>query len=290
MFFIFRRMEIIVNGLWIGDQLSPLELLCIKSFLDHGHSFHLWAYHPLDLPAWTGLEMKDANKILPEKSIFRYRRGNEFGHGKGSLAGFSDIFRYKLLWEKGGWWTDMDITCLKPLDLGSDYIFRPHDVLAVVGNLMKCPARSPLMEYCYKKAIQEVNADNTDWLKPIRILNEGIEKHELQAFIFPEISNPDRWEVVNYHRYFYGKKQKPYYIFHWMNEEWRAKKIKKNEVLKGSFLAQLMKSHEIEVEVKEEKPSLNKLLIWAKKVWVPLIPYPIRKTVKRLFLKNIFHD
>ncbi len=279
-------MKAIINGLWIGTALSPLELLCIKSYLDHGHIFHLWVYHPLEYPDWTGLIIKDANEILPEQSIFRYERGNEFGHGKGSLAGFSDIFRYKLLWEKGGWWTDMDITCLKPLNIEADYVFRSHDVLIVVGNLMKCPAKSPLMGYCFKRAVREVDAQNRDWLKPIRILNEGVKRYKLQSYIFSDISNPDRWEIVDYHRFFYGKKKKPYYIFHWMNEEWRAKKISKEEVNKGSFLYHLMKSHSIDVLETESGFTFNKILVWAKKQVIPLLPYPVRNFLKRIIVNK----
>ena len=128
-------MEQAINGLWIGDELSPLELLCIKSYLDNGHSFHLWSYQSFQLPSWPGLTAKDANEILPEKFVFRYKNGNAFGHGKGSLAGFSDIFRYKLLWEKGGWWTDMDITCLKPLDLDSEYVKSSQSIWLLENSL-----------------------------------------------------------------------------------------------------------------------------------------------------------
>ena len=32
----------VIKSLWIGDQLSRLEQLCIKSFLYHGHEFHLY--------------------------------------------------------------------------------------------------------------------------------------------------------------------------------------------------------------------------------------------------------
>jgi hypothetical protein len=102
----------IVHGLWVGSELSALELLSIKSFLFHGHEFHLWLYESIQTPLPDGVIVQDANKILAKKHVFRYKNKSNFGHGKGSLAGFSDIFRYKLLYDKGGWWADMDITCL----------------------------------------------------------------------------------------------------------------------------------------------------------------------------------
>jgi len=71
----------IINGLWVGSHLSPLELLCIKSFLDHGHIFHLWTYQELELPNWEGLVQKDANEILKEAFVFRYKKGKKEAGG-----------------------------------------------------------------------------------------------------------------------------------------------------------------------------------------------------------------
>ena len=34
-------------------------------------------------------------------------------HG-GSYAMFADMFRYLLLYLKGGWWSDLDMLCLRP--------------------------------------------------------------------------------------------------------------------------------------------------------------------------------
>ena len=42
--------NLVVHGMWIGERLSKLELLTIRSFLHHGHEFHLWLYDPLDTP------------------------------------------------------------------------------------------------------------------------------------------------------------------------------------------------------------------------------------------------
>ena len=100
----------IVQGLWIGSQLSQIEVACISSYLKQGHEFHLYAYSSFpNLP--KGAVWKDANEIIPEQDIFTYEKGP----GKGSYAAFANLFRYKLLFEKGGWWSDMDFICLKPL-------------------------------------------------------------------------------------------------------------------------------------------------------------------------------
>ena len=90
-----------VNALWIGKQLSKLELLTLHSFIAHGHSFKLWLYDELENDLPESIEIGDASVIIPREKVFSYRNQNSFGHGKGSYAGFSDIFRYKLLHEHG---------------------------------------------------------------------------------------------------------------------------------------------------------------------------------------------
>lgn len=229
-----------VNGLWIGNTLSKIELLTLHSFIKQGHIFHLWTYEKLlnDLPA--GVVIEDANEILPRETVFRYNNVNKYGHGKGSVSGFSDIFRYKLLYDKGGWWTDMDVTCLKPLNFSVPYFFRKHHHLELVGNVMKAPVQSKLMLSCYNEAAAEVNENNTDWHKPIEILNKYVFENNLQQYVYPYISNHDDWNRIV--GYVVGNDPMPeqYYFIHWMNEEWRSRDIDKNDFRYRSVLGQQM--------------------------------------------------
>ncbi len=229
-----------VNGLWIGNTLSKIELLTLHSFIKQGHIFHLWTYEKLlnDLP--EGVVIEDANEILPRETVFRYNNINKYGHGKGSVSGFSDIFRYKLLYDKGGWWTDMDVTCLKPLNFSVPYFFRKHHHLELVGNVMKAPVHSKLMLACYTEAAAEVNENNTDWHKPIEILNKYVFENNLQQYVYPYISNHDDWNRIV--GYVVGNDPIPeqYYFIHWMNEEWRSRDIDKNDFRYRSVLGQQM--------------------------------------------------
>lgn len=244
-----------VHALWIGDQLSPVELLCIHSFLNFGYTFHLWIYSPIEnIP--EQVVVCDANEILTSKHIFRYNHTNQFGHGKGSLAGFSDIFRYKLLYEKGGIWVDMDITCLKAIDIAGEYIFRYHGKEGVVGNFIKCPPKSAVMKYCYEKAVKLVNADNTDWMLPLRILREGIYSYNLQNFIY-NISNEDSWLVIVK----LLKKNIPlpdWYFIHWVNEEFRNQGIGKDQYLETSVMHHLLEDYDIPHTVIKNSDEIRK--------------------------------
>ena len=105
--------KIIVQSLWVGDKLSRLEYYSIKSFLVLGYTFHLYVYNKVkNIP--KGTIIKDANEIMPAKEIFNL---------KSTFLPFSDIWRYKMLYKKGGYWVDMDMICIKALDFKEEYVF-----------------------------------------------------------------------------------------------------------------------------------------------------------------------
>jgi len=100
-----------IQMLWIGERLSTLERLSIASFRANGHPVHLYTYGPVaGVP--EGTEIRDAAEVLTRDLIFR----NPPGFGEGSFAGFSNLFRYKLLLDRGGIWCDCDVVCLRPFD------------------------------------------------------------------------------------------------------------------------------------------------------------------------------
>lgn len=241
----------IVHGLWIGGALSPLEVLCIESFLQNGHQFYLWTYETvLNVP--KSAQLKDANFIIPEISVFKYQNKNKYGHGKDSYAGFSDVFRYKLLYDFGGWWTDMDITLLKSLDFEDEYVFRHHHKAGAVGNLMKTPQLAPIMKHCYEKAIIEVRQENQNWMLPIEILNEGITIFKLKNYI-KEFSNIDSFPMVATLLLKPKKINENWFAIHWMNEEFRRLNLSKNCFEPKATIGYLLKKHGIEFEKYIEK-------------------------------------
>lgn len=98
------------KGFWHGPPLGLLRHACLNSFIAKGHHFHLYTYQDYaEIP--SGVEVKDANEIIPKSNILWYHNqstGNRF-----DLGPFSDLFRFKLLSEKGGWWSDTDAICLR---------------------------------------------------------------------------------------------------------------------------------------------------------------------------------
>lgn len=103
-----------VRSLWIGDTLSVVETLCIRSFQAQGHPFVLYVYRAVDnLP--DGVTLEDANTVVPEADIFQVPGG--------SYAAFSDWFRWEVLYRVGGWWVDTDVVCLRPFDFPDEIVF-----------------------------------------------------------------------------------------------------------------------------------------------------------------------
>lgn len=233
----------LVHGLWIGNELQKLELLTIESFLDMGADFILWYYKPIKNKLPKQIKLKDANQILPESAIFTYPNNTYVGFGGGSYAGFADVFRYKALYEYGGWWTDMDVTCLKPIaEIKDEYWFRFHGVHSVVGNVIKCPSKSELMKLCFDKAIKEVNGQQRDWHHGIKILCYYIQFLNLSKYIHYEESNLDRLDFLN--KFIFESSQeiqipKQWRFIHWMNTV-----VDKN-CLENSVLDRLYKKYNL---------------------------------------------
>ena len=175
-----------IQSLWIGARLSALEKLSIQSFIDHGHAFHLYVYQDLaDHP--PGAVLKDANAVLPESEIFQYP-------DRKSVAAFANIFRYKLLLERGGWWADTDMVCLRPLDLADAHVFVSETIAlrdaagpqTVVGNcLIRAPAGSRAMELALRTSLARDRA-TLRWgeIGP-RLVGEVVDALDLQRFVRP---------------------------------------------------------------------------------------------------------
>jgi len=147
-----------VQSFWYGDQLSPYEILCIRSFLAHGHAFDLYSYSS-DLSVPKGCNLLDAAQILPEDQIIFYK----FDDYKGGIALFANLFRYKLLDQKGGWWVDTDVICLSRELPNAEYSFAyANDELQLINNaILRAPRASYLMQSCLAAA-QEIG-DNARW-------------------------------------------------------------------------------------------------------------------------------
>lgn len=96
----------LVNAVWIGDELPLLQRVCLQSWIRHGHEVHLWHYEPaLFIP--DGVISRNAREIM-EGPIRRYTDRNH----EGSPILHANLFRYLFLAHRGGAFIDADTLCL----------------------------------------------------------------------------------------------------------------------------------------------------------------------------------
>ena len=177
----------IAQSLWIGPQLSTLEYLSIKSFLNHGYQYHLYTYTPVkNVP--NGTIIKDANEILPASEIFYYKNG--------SPSAFSNIFRFTLLYKKGNMWVDTDLICTKYFNFDLPqykYLFttepnKKYNENKLCAGIIVLPQYDPIaldaMNICAERKDQILSGKLVWGLGPATI-KTIIEKYSLQQFVKP---------------------------------------------------------------------------------------------------------
>lgn len=230
----------LIQSFWLGDRLSVMEQLCIRSFLDRGHPFRLYAYHEIaGVP--EGTEVCDAGEILPESEIFYYQHGS----GKGSPSVFANMFRYRLLLVNGGWWADLDAYCLRPLEFVSDHVVgyeRERDgTLHVNCGLLRVPAGSRFAEYCWE-ACQRVDRTAVRWGETgPRLTARAISETGIDFEILP----PEAFYPIDHFRCVQLVRQKEIpsgcYSIHLWNSRWRREGLDPDAIYRADCLYEQLK-------------------------------------------------
>lgn len=185
-----------IQMLWVRGDLSRLELLSVRSFLAHGHPVHLYSYDPpANLPA--GVAVLDAAEIVPLR-LAPSRLADPFTGG--SLASFADHFRYTLLAAHGGWWSDLDVVCLRPWRFPTSALTASTEEFGYgrkANNfVLRFPASHPIMLACQAHTsaldLSQVGIDRTGPLLLNRIMEEQGFRDLMQP---PEVFAPVPWNA-----------------------------------------------------------------------------------------------
>jgi hypothetical protein len=144
-----------VQTLWIGP-MNYLIANCLSSFIKQGHSVHLYCYDdPPDIP--KDVKIYSADDILPKKIL----QQNVIGEGKGSYAAFSDLFRFALLYQRGGWWIDADMFCLRPfVAQNSHVVATEHDSIGTC--VIRAPSGSEILRSTLA-IISQIRIEDVAW-------------------------------------------------------------------------------------------------------------------------------
>jgi hypothetical protein len=164
-----------VASLWVGGPLGKIQEICLASFVYYGHSTYLYVYD-MELEVPDGIIKLDANDIIPESEIFYHW---------GQLAGFSDLFRYKMIRDTGMMWVDADTLCLTENFFDTqEIVFINENNVMYAGGILKIPQNHELVNYLYEKALDSINSkEDTHWsfIGP-RLIDEAVKKMSLEKY------------------------------------------------------------------------------------------------------------
>ncbi len=227
-----------VRSLWIGAPLTTVELLCLRSFVANGHDFHLYSYEDLgELP--DGVTRKDASAIIPRSRVFS-------SHG-GTFAIFADMFRYKLLYEHGGFWVDMDVVCLRPLEFERDHVFASERTKdgshQLVNCVLKAPRGSQIMELAYRFCAANPIAEQPWGASGTILLTELLAQHQLSdRVVAPEVFCPvDWWDTALFHSSALSDRQlASSHAVHLWNTWWGRNSLDKDRASVNSLYGRLL--------------------------------------------------
>src|SRR5262245_39930015 len=232
-------MNQIIQGLWIGPALSVMEQLSIASFLRHGHEYHLYVYdNVLNVP--PGTVLKDANEILPAARIFRYKEQQ-------SYAGFANFFRYKLLFERGGWWVDTDTVCLRRFDFSDPHVFATEicDGRELIASaIIKAPSGSEAMRYAWEMCQTKDPAKLLWGETGPKLTKLAVERYSLQHYVKPALVFCPLG-YLDWHKVLEAKPKEildeSSYAIHLWNEMWREVGQDKNAAYADGCLYEQLK-------------------------------------------------
>lgn len=204
-----------VRALWTGGPITVFEELSIRSFVENGHDVEVYSYDA-ECAVPDGSRLCDANEIIPEKDVFRYTSGA----AKGSLAAFSNLFRFRLLYEKGGIWSDLDVLCIRNLSDLPDACAGKVNENWMNGAVLKFPKKHPVCLRLLEKLelLGESILLGQTAGEITRQFNDAEDAAVLPVDAFYPISADEAWRLIDPDQAEYCASQcADAYAVHWWN-------------------------------------------------------------------------
>jgi hypothetical protein len=234
------------QSFWWGDTLTRYAAVCLQSFIDRGHAVDLYSFNR-DVTVPAGVRVRDARELFALEDMFFYRKGR----GRGSPSAFSNLFRYKLLAERGGWWVDTDVVCLARELPPFDIFFARQDENVINCAVLHFPAGHAAMIQCFdeaQRAGREIAWGTTGPRLFTRVLDGlGMSHHALDSAIcYPlpwrqalDALNPECTGTIS-------ANAASSLFFHLWNEIYRRQAIDQNVLPPdGSFLRKIAERHPV---------------------------------------------
>ena len=130
-----------IASYWMGERLSFIEQLCLKSFADLGHKTTLYSYENIsNVP--DGVELRDGREVLDEAVFFEFKKLN-------AAAVFSDKFRLHMLAKTNAIWVDCDAYAWAPFP-DNEYIFARDVPTRLASGVLRLPKDSEALQLYLK--------------------------------------------------------------------------------------------------------------------------------------------
>lgn len=156
-----------IVSFWHGP-LSWLEVMCINSFLRQGHPIAVYSFDPIEnLP--EGAQWRDAAEVLPREKLVFYK-------GNGTPAVFSDWFRLELLKRSAGVYVDLDVYCLKPINISGEYLFAWETNKSINNAVLFVAPDAPLLSDLLAVFNQPGKQLLIPYLPPVRKLEVALRR------------------------------------------------------------------------------------------------------------------
>jgi hypothetical protein len=189
-----------IHCFWSDTLPSEMSHLALRSMIRQGHPVKLYTYDDvatMQALVPSGVMVADAESVVPRSTYHHALVHSEIRY-------FSDIFRYAVLQEFGGWWLDTDIVLLKPLDFASEHVFSTQwsgveNGHVCVGGVMRAPKGSLHMANLYALALQRLFSERRveyGAVGPL-LLSEYLllSNEELQSSVLP----PTTFNAIDWH-------------------------------------------------------------------------------------------
>jgi mannosyltransferase OCH1-like enzyme len=178
----------VIQSFWIGPKVNLIGRMSAASFLKAGHRVVVHTYEEVSgMP--KGVEQWDASKIMPLEEFKKFK----------SVSHAIDFFKCAMLVGKGGWWSDLDVICLKPWDFKEKYVFACDNIsrLYITNAMFKVPDEASIMtEACLTIAELLAEAKETPGWHYVGppVMHDLVLKNRLGGFV----RSKDTFDAVPY--------------------------------------------------------------------------------------------
>jgi len=184
----------IFNGFWVGE-INDMCRLSMASYIANNHGYRLWSYDKIK--TIPGVEVCDASSIVKRHIYEKWKKLNE----RHRWQTFANYFRFKLIYEHGGWWADLDSVAVKHHAFDDEYVFASIDsptrgalkyvVTESKGNIPNGCFKAPKNAKFLADIIDRLNSDGFEEAKcpafaiwGIVAFTRAIHKHNLLKYKF----------------------------------------------------------------------------------------------------------